>query len=179
MSKISVAKGNIMEIVGYAILILVVSVGIVYVIGMFMPKEHVANRTTVINAPVETVWKTVTDIENQTVWRKDLEKVEVIEQTENTKVWTEYPQKGRPITFREVQKTPYTRYKIEIVPRGAISGYWLSEFSQTDEGVVFESKELGKIHSPILRVLAYLFFDMGKTIEEYQHNLKYHLENNI
>ncbi|MBW2004077.1 MAG: hypothetical protein JRI72_05600 [Deltaproteobacteria bacterium] len=92
--------------------------------------------------------------------------------TDKGLVWIEHPKKGRPIKFREKGKVQNSRYEIEIVPNGSFSGYWVGEFAEVDGGVKLEFTEVGEIHNPIFRVLAYFFFDLEKTIKEYQENLK-------
>ena len=79
---------------------------------------------------------------------------EHIEKPDNSLVWIEHPKKGSPITFR------------------------VGRFSEVGNSVKLEFTEVGTIHNPIFRVLAYFFFDLEKTIKEYQENLKNHLEKN-
>ena len=167
-----------MKMVLYPVFVIAAIAGVAYLVGLFMSGEHVARRSIIIDAPIEKVWNAVTDIENQAAWRGDLKEVKIIEKSEKGLVWIEYPKKGRPITFREKAKKPYSRYEIEILPGGSFSGYWIGEFSEVDNGVKLEFTEVGKIHNLIFRVPAYFFFDLEKTIKEYQENLKNHLETN-
>ena len=43
-----------------------------YVIGLFLPAERTLPRVQLIDAPVERVYETITDVEGQPNWRSDI-----------------------------------------------------------------------------------------------------------
>lgn len=161
-------------------LILVITTGVVvsvmYLVGQFIPVQHVASRMITINASLEEVWQAVTDIENQMAWRRDLKKVEILGKWQQGLIWIEHRRKGQTIKFREKEKIVPSRYEIEVVAGDQLAGYWIGEFRKENGVVNLESTEVGEIHNPIMRTLAALFFDLGKTIDRYQSNLKNYVE---
>ncbi len=170
------AKVPAMKIILYIFAGLVAIFALLYLAGLAIPAKHVASRSVVIQAPLDSVWATITDIAGQPAWRPDLEAVEIIDTTDSLLTWIEHPKRGRPLTMREKNKLAKKRYEIEIVPGGPFSGRWVGELLEIPEGVKFISTEIGEIHNPIFRTLAYLFFDMEATIATYQQNLKAYLE---
>ncbi len=165
-----------MKIILYIIIFLAAVTGILYLAGLFIPVKHVASRSVIIKAPIDSVWATITDIPGQTTWRPGLKKIEIVSAPGDSLTWIEHPRTGQSLKLREKNKIPPTRYEIEIVPDGPFSGYWIGELIETPEGVKFVSTEIGEIHNPIFRTLAYLFFDLEATITEYQRDLKEYLE---
>jgi hypothetical protein len=64
--------------------ILVVGVAVVGVVlvvvigGLLLPKEHTARSYATINAPPESVWRALTDVEAFPAWRSDVARVEML-----------------------------------------------------------------------------------------------------
>ncbi len=165
-----------MKIVPYVLAGVVALLVISLAGGLYLPEAHVASRTVTIRAPVEKIWDVVTDVEGQTRWRRGLEGVEILERTDAGVVWKETPETGSPIVFREKEKVPYSRYVIEVVPGGPFSGHWVGSFSEAGEGTRLVLTEVAEIHNPFIRFLAYFFFDLEKTIADYQSDLKSYVE---
>lgn len=51
-------------------------IGSVVVIGWLLPQNHVTARSVEYRAPMDTVWKLITDIASMPGWRTDLARVE-------------------------------------------------------------------------------------------------------
>ena len=153
----------------YLLVSIVAIIAIVFIAGLFIPKERIFTKTAVLNSDVSKAFNLVTDFKNQTTWRNDVKEIIVIDN--NT--WTEIPKKGTAITFKVKQKVENEIFEIEIVEPKNFSGYWVGTFKQTKPNeTAIEFKEVVTISNPLFRTLSYLFVDLDKTMELYLQNLK-------
>lgn len=152
----------------YLLISIVAIIAIVFAIGLFIPKERTFTKTAVLNSDVAKVFNLVTDFKNQTMWRKDVKDIVVID--DNT--WTEVPKKGTPITFKTRQKIQNELFEIEIIEPKNFNGYWVGSFEQTTAGTKVVFKEVAIIENPFIRVLSSLFVDLDNAMEIYMTNLK-------
>lgn len=143
------------------------------IVGLLLPKEREFVKTANLKSPPERVFKIVTDVENQTSWRNDIQEIKVIDQY----TWTETPKKGTPITFKTKQKVENQIFEIEIIEPKSFNGYWVGTFEQIPTGTKVHFKEVVVIKNPFFRVLSAVFVDLDQTMEDYMTNLKTQLGN--
>ncbi len=151
-----------------AVFSIVALVGLVFAIGLLLPKQRVYLKTADLKSSPESVFQIVADFENQTLWRNDVQEIKVIDQ--NT--WTEVPKKGTPITFRTKRKIQNQLFEIEIIEPKSFQGYWVGTFEQTPTGTKVVFKEVIVIENPLFRVFSAVFVDLDKTMEVYMNNLR-------
>ena len=151
-----------------AVLSIVALVAMVFVIGLFIPKQKEYLKTADLKTSPESVFQIVTDFENQTLWRNDVQEIKVIDQ--NT--WTEVPKKGTPITFRTKQKIQNQLFEMEIIEPKSFQGYWVGTFEQIPTGTKVVFKEIVIVENPFFRVMSSIFVDLDKTMDVYMSNLK-------
>ncbi len=156
------------KIMTYFLISIVAIIAMVFIIGLFIPKERTFTKTAVLHSDVNKVFNLVSDFKNQTTWRNDVKEVIVIDG--NT--WTEVPKKGTPITFKTKQKIQNELFEIEIIEPKNFSGYWVGTFEQTTAGTKVVFKEVVTIDNPLFRVMSLIFVDLDKTMEVYLNNLK-------
>jgi hypothetical protein len=147
------------------------------IIGLILPKQRKAERIAEFNAAPEQIWKVVTDVASQATWRTSLTKVEMTGNIPNHETWIEYPQKGPAIYFKTVVKTAPSRFEFEMTDIKTWKGYWVGEFiplpNHKTRLILTERSEIG---NPFIRVLSYLFFDLGATMDHYLNELAAKLE---
>ncbi|WP_186176358.1 SRPBCC family protein [Vibrio jasicida] len=151
------------------IYLIVIGVIVITIIGFFLPNPRVAIKTTQVSAPIDVVWNTITTYSSQTEWREDLQRVE-IDEVKNE--WTEIPNAGPSVTFKERVKTAPTLYEIEIVALSGFSGYSTIELIASDEGTKLTFTEVSEVSNPFRRILSFLFYNQSKRMELYIANLK-------
>jgi Polyketide cyclase / dehydrase and lipid transport len=156
------------KIMTYLLISIVAIIAMVFIIGLFIPKERTFTKTAVLHSDVNKVFNLVSDFKNQTTWRNDVKEVIVIDG--NT--WTEVPKKGTPITFKTKQKIHNELFEIEIIEPKNFSGYWVGTFEQTTAGTKVVFKEVVTIDNPLFRVMSLIFVDLDKTMEVYLNNMK-------
>ncbi len=153
----------------YLLVSIVAIIAIVFLVGLFIPRDRTFIKTAVLNSDVSKVFNLVTDFRNQTTWRNDVKEIIVI----NDNTWTEVPIKGTAITFKVKNKVVNEIFEIEIVEPKNFHGYWVGTFKQTKQDLTeIEFKEVVTISNPFFRTISYLFVDLDKIMESYLQNLK-------
>jgi hypothetical protein len=147
-------------------------VGILAVVGVFLPKGHRASRTVVYQAPPARVFATITDFARFPEWRSDVETVELLGDD------------GRGTRFRETGKDGTVTYLVErrvpdstLVtrvddPSLAFGGKWTLEVKPAPDGASLTITEDGEIYNPIFRVMSKVIFSPYTTIDRYQADLR-------
>lgn len=155
----------------YLVIIIISLILLLYIIGLFLPKERSEQRTILYKASPQTVYDVV--INNRDFsYRSDLKDLKIIDDNAGFQTWKEISKSGQEITFRATRKEPYLRYEFEIVEAKGFKGYWIGEFNKTEvDGTEFISTEHIVIENPMMRSLSYLFFDLGKFMDSYQKDL--------
>jgi uncharacterized protein YndB with AHSA1/START domain len=133
------------------ITVLVILFAAVFLIGAFLPKEHMASRTVRLNQPPEKIWQAMTDYTAQPSWREDLKRVEMLPNRDGHPVWKEIGKNGE-ITFEQIEAIPPSRLVIRIADPGLpFGGTWTVELIPTADGSrvsITENGELQIHHGP-------------------------------
>jgi hypothetical protein len=149
---------------------------LILIIGICLPCERMESRQTIYNYPPEVVYNIITN-NNDFAYRSDLKDLVIIDKKGEIEVWDEIAENGNKIRFKTTKKEPYSRYEFDIVEGSGFTGYWIGEFEPTkDGGTLFKSTEIIKITNPFIKIMSYLFFDIGKFMETYQEDVRKKLE---
>jgi uncharacterized protein YndB with AHSA1/START domain len=141
----------------------------VWGIGMLLPSQVTASRSAELKASPARVFQTVTNIEEQTQWRKDIASVRV---HSSGKSWTEETTAGTIIDFEVLHKEPKTRFEIKFVSKQGFSGSWVGVFTPSSNGTMVQITETIEIQNPIFRVMSRIFRFTDKFIDTYLAQLK-------
>jgi hypothetical protein len=149
-------------------------VGLVLVmalIGLALPRDHVAARRTVLAKPPGEVWAALTDLDAQPRWRRGLQRIEQAD----PKRFTEHTRRGK-IAYEVVEDRPrelrITRIADAKLPFG---GRWIYELAPEGAGTRLTITEDGFIKNPVFRFLARTVFSTAATIEQLMTDLGQHL----
>jgi hypothetical protein len=149
-------------------------VGLVLVmalVGLALPREHVAARRTRLARPPADVWRALADLDAQTSWRRGLKRIEHVDATR----FREHSNQGA-ILFEIVEDAPparrVTRIADDKLPFG---GRWIYELAPEGDGTRLTITEDGFIKNPVFRFLAKTVFSTGATIEKLMIDLGAHL----
>lgn len=143
----------------------------VLAIGLLLPKERMVTRTAHFPVTPEVLYGVVTD---NTDWqyRTGIKNLVITDSLPGQEVWKEYTPKGDVIHFRTREKTPYTFYSFDMESR-RFKGYWTGSFEPAGNGgTVFTATEYVEMKNPFVKTLAYLFFNLGKLMDQYQADLQ-------
>mgnify|MGYP003623314598 CR=1 FL=1 len=154
----------------YWIGIIVSLISLVFIIGFLLPAERVVSRKSHVDISPEILYKIVT---NNSDWQysKSLKDLIILENKEGIEIWDEISHDGTIIRFTTKEKQPFSFYSFDMDSK-LFSGYWTGEFESGDkDGTIFTATEYIKVKNPFVKTLSYLFFDIGKLMDEYQEDL--------
>ena len=148
---------------------------VVLIIGLFLPKTRVLKKETIYNAPIETVYNTVTNNQDWK-YRKSLDNLKIIETNNDIETWEEVSE-GNVILFKTKEKRPFTFYSFEMNSK-LFKGSWFAEFKFVENGKTrFTATESIEYKNLFIRVIGYAFMNLDKYMETYQNELRDKVEN--
>ncbi|MCD7898993.1 MAG: SRPBCC family protein [Bacteroides sp.] len=144
---------------------------LIFVIGLILPAERVVSRKGHLNVSPEILYGIVTN-NNNWQYRTSLQDLIIIETAEGMETWHEITKDGTVIRFQTTEKRPYSFYSFDM-ETNMFTGYWTGEFEPDGVGgTLFTATEYIRVKNPFVKTLSYLFFDVGKLMEEYQDDLR-------
>ncbi len=161
-----------------AVAFLVLIAGVVTLIGVMLPRDHVASTTTVIGAPPESVWQALVNVGEYPAWRSDVRSVDILS-TDGALRWREQTGDGA-ITFERSEEQPprrlVTRLTDETLPFG---GTWTYELATDAEGTRLRITERGYVTNPLFRFMARFVFGHYRTQEDFLRALGRRFGHNV
>jgi hypothetical protein len=142
----------------------------IYMLGAKLPTKHVAEGTRKIDAESNIVAGWVRNIQNQTDWRKGLEKIEIIESSPVIRYREKTSHGEITFLFREVEAGKRFESVIDD-PKLPFSGRWLISLQPKGAATLITVREEGEVHSPIFRFFAHYVFGHEKTLNGYLDDL--------
>jgi uncharacterized protein YndB with AHSA1/START domain len=159
----------------WIVILLVILIGlplVVYGVGLFVPRDHVASMTIDFQkADVNQVWKLITDFGNTPKWRPDVTAVSINPQPDGRLRFTESGDQDG-ITFEVVEQAA-GRQVVRIVDDDQpFGGTWTwVVVPKAGGGTTVTITEAGFVKNPIFRTIGAIFFSPTETIETYLRNL--------
>jgi hypothetical protein len=152
--------------IGIAVLII-----LIFIIGLLLPKERIVSRKGHFNVSPEILYEIVTN-NNDWKYRRSLKDLIIHSNEDGIEVWDEISHDGTIIRFQTKEKHPFSFYSFEMEAK-LFEGYWTGEFEPDGNGgTVFTATEYIRIKNPFIKTLSYLFFNIGKLMDEYQDDLR-------
>jgi hypothetical protein len=138
---------------------------LVTLIGMILPRDHVASTTATIEAAPNAVWHAISDVASAATWR-DLQKVEIVNPGPPLR-WKELSKFG-PITYEQVESTVPTKFVSRIADTGqGFGGTWTFVLAPAGDGTKVTITENGFVSNPIFRFMSRFVFGYYGTQEAY------------
>lgn len=157
--------------------VLVLTSACVYVAGLALPEEHVAERSREVHGTVAHVSERVRRVQAQPQWRRDVTRIEVEVDNPGMVRYVEYTG-GDAIAFEMRELDGPWRFESRIVsPDLPFGGRWLIALDAIDEGATLVSiREEGFVRSPVFRALSHYVFGHTGTMEAYLDDLEQSFE---
>lgn len=144
---------------------------LIFIIGLLLPAERVVSKKGSFDVPPEVLYEIVTNNQDWQ-YRRNLRNLIILESKNGMEVWEEITHDGTVIRFQTQKKLPFSFYSFNM-ETALFTGYWTGEFETNQQnGTLFTATEYIKIKNPFIKALSYLFFDIGKLMEEYQKDLQ-------
>jgi uncharacterized protein YndB with AHSA1/START domain len=136
-------------------------------VGAVLPREHTATSYATINAPPDSVWAALTEVDEFPAWRDDVARVEVLPRRDGHRIWREFS-KSDAITFEEVEADPPRRLVARIAdPSLPFGGSWTYVVAPHSGGSRVTITEEGVVHNPVFRFVSRFVFGHHATQEAY------------
>lgn len=126
------------------------------------------NKKAVFSCDIQRVWDVVTSLEH-TAWRSDIERVEIVNETQ----FVEYTKSGYPTTFTVTAKEKCKRWEFDM-ENSNMTGHWIGIFSQKDGQTEIDFTEEVTVKKPIMKLLIKSY--LKKQQETYIKDLRRALE---
>jgi len=161
-----------MSIILYFLGALIILILLIIVTGLILPDERTETRSSEFDVPPQLVYSVITN-NGDYAYRSDLKEIVILENNGDIEVWEEIAKNGNIIRFKTAIKEPFSRYEFDIIKANGFTGHWIGILEETPTGgTLFTATEIVRIKNPVVKVLSYLFFDIGKFMETYQEDLK-------
>ncbi len=152
-------------------LALVVLVALLVVVGLFLPRDHVASRSAVYDAPPERIWAVLADPAKAPEWRTGLKSVEALAPLDGKRRYREVTGFGAVTYLVEEERAP-ARLVGRIADEGlGYGGSWTWELAREGDRTRVTITERGFVTNPVFRVLARFVFGYEKTMAVYLEDL--------
>jgi hypothetical protein len=161
-------------ILGVAIGIAVMLVLVTYVIGLFLPADHVAEDERVVHgAPVELVAARIRSVESQPKWRRGVKAIELLPPDNAGGIHYREVGGNGTMSFRLREVTPNRKFESvmtdDALPFG---GRWIISIDPVDNGTRLRIREEGTVRPPIFRTLSRFVFGHQSTLKAYLNDLE-------
>jgi uncharacterized protein YndB with AHSA1/START domain len=142
-------------------------VGLAWGVGMTLPEAHTATASVPVDAPPDSVWTLITDVEGYPGWRPEVRSVTVLGGEAPGPVWREETDMGT-LTFRTVSWDPPHSFTARIADEGLpFGGSWAYEVIADGAGARLFITEDGQVYHPLFRFMSRFVFGHEGTIRAY------------
>lgn len=143
---------------------------LVYVVGGFLPVDHVATVAATIPAPPDSVQAAVLDVESHPSWRPSVDRIEDLSTTGGRTRWTEVGT-GGALPMELTESSP-GRVVTTIVGEGLpFGGRWIVELAEAGGGTRVSITEEGEVYSPVFRFVSRFLMGHHATATTYLEDL--------
>jgi len=135
------------------------------VVGILIPRTHVASSSLRLPQPADTVWAMVRNVESYPDWWSYAEAVST---GAEGMTYTLLDRHGQRITYEVVLSDPPRRFEMRIADEDLpFGGSWTYEVEADGAGSRVTITENGVVKNPLFRFMARFVFGYHATIESY------------
>ncbi|MFO0972483.1 MAG: SRPBCC domain-containing protein [Phycisphaerae bacterium] len=141
---------------------------LVTLVGLLLPRGHVATGAVRLERAPDAVWAAVTTVEEFTRWRGDLKGAERLPDKNGRPVWRETDKHGQTMTLECEEWSAPRRLVTRIADAGLpFGGTWTIEIEPAGAGCTVRVTENGEVYNPIFRFMARFVFGHRATLRGY------------
>lgn len=150
-------------------------VGLIFLVGSWLPRQHVVARSITLDQSTDTIWRTITDFARVPSWQPRVVKVERLSDQHGRETWSE-TYKGCPPLILETLESATARRLVRSIAdtKKVFSGRWEFDLEPSGGGTRLTITEVGEVPNPFFRFMARAFMDPAKYVEEYLAALAVH-----
>lgn len=141
-------------------------------VGLVLPREHVAAVSIVLRQAPESVWTVVRDLGAMPQWWPGLRSSERVTGPDGRERWRQVSGGGAMTIVVEAEQPPRRLVsRIESPPGAPFGGAWIYEIAPEGDGSRVTVTEQGWVANPLFRFLSRFVFGHYRTLESYQRAL--------
>jgi len=148
-------------------------VTIVWILGMMLPRDHVASRIGTYHVPPDKVWTAITDVGAMPSWRIGLKSVTRLPDKNGLPVHTENTTAGK-MTFETTLMDPPRRLVRGMASDLPFGGTWTFDVAPAPDGSTLRITENGYVSNPFFRFIARYFIGYTSEMNKYLTGLAQH-----
>ena len=147
-------------------------VAIAAIIGMVVPREHIAGVTITVRQPPDSVWKVVRDLGGVPQWWSEMKQSVRDPGAVGAERWQQDVGGFKMALLVETEEPPRRLVtRVDSPPDGPFGGTWTYDITPVDSGTKFTVTERGWIGSPLFRFMSRFIFGYYGTQESYARAL--------
>ena len=159
--------------------ILVLSLGVVAIIGSQLPVAHSATRSIVLHKSSAEIYALISDVAHASSWRSDLKNVELLGTPNGRLNYREHGKQG-DVTYEVVEDVPGQRIVTRIVDKDlGYSGSWTTVLTPENGGTRVAITENGEVTNVVFRFMSRYVFGQTSTIDGYLASLAKRFNENV
>jgi hypothetical protein len=144
---------------------------LVVIIGLLLPKSHVAARSLALHRAPEEVFRLISDVKAAPAWRPDVQNVELLEPVSGHICFREKGKNGA-LTMEIVESNSPSRMVTRIAEAGLpFGGIWIFDIAPTADGSRLNITERGEIYNPLFRFVSRFILGYKRTLNTYLQNV--------
>jgi hypothetical protein len=149
-------------IAGAGILALIL---IVLVVGMLLPRDHVAGSSVVLRQPPDAVWRAVRDLGAVPSWWAEVTSSQRTSDAAGREVWEQKMKNGFALRLIVMEDVPPRRLvtTIDAAADAPFGGTWTYEVSAADGSTRLAVTEAGYVNNPLFRFMSKFVFGHHAT----------------
>lgn len=149
---------------------LIAIAAIVYLVGMFLPRNHTARMEGKVARPPADLAATIREVRDYPSWRKGVEVVDVVESPDAT-TYVEVTG-GDRIAYRLTEPERDARFVAVLTDPGLpFGGRWTISLSPDGAGTRVRIQENGEVRNPVFRFMSRFVFGHTASIRTYLESL--------
>jgi len=151
--------------------VVVGAVLLVIIIGLLLPKSHVAARSIALHRPPGEVFRLISDVKGAPAWRPDVQTVELLTPVDGRVRFREKGKNGA-LTMEIVKSNSPSHMVTRIADAGLpFGGVWIFDVAPTPEGSRLNITERGEIYNPVFRFVSRFILGYNRTLNTYLQNV--------
>jgi uncharacterized protein YndB with AHSA1/START domain len=156
-----------MRVIVITLAVVIVAVALMTLVGVWLPKGHVASLERHLPIDPQGLWAILTDVEAFPLWRQDVTQVDTRLDNSGLSGWTEHSSNGT-IRFAVDRMEPPRVLVVRIADRDLpFGGTWAYEISPDGPASSLRITERGEVYNPLFRFVARFGYGHDRTIRTF------------
>ncbi|MBE9469031.1 MAG: hypothetical protein IMY72_12030 [Bacteroidetes bacterium] len=152
---------------------------LIYLVGIFLPKNILIKRQILIEKPFFIVWSDLTNPYEEPNWRQDIDTIIQLEDIDGNAVWKETYNNGDSIILETTTNIPNVLIARSYVNDNNFEGTRIVNIKKTEKGTFVRIVLEGKVTNAIYRLKNLISNKENKRLGRYLHNLKNKYKNEV